>query len=239
MDEKTTDSKSIENSQLQFFMSSSHEMRTYITAIKWILSLMQKGDLGPLNTEQSEMLTKAKDSNDRILSIIEDMLNTFRNDKIAEGEQKTTFNIVHLIQETISLLQISANAKEVNIVSSFNTGEILLSGKKNKIYSLLHNLIENAVKYSDPKSTVEVVCEKDTNELTLYIKNNGKTIPKNEHSRVFERFFRASNAEEGHHGFGIGLYTVKEAVESHGGSIGFISDNNQTVFTIKLPILQI
>lgn len=230
------DKNNLENSQLQFFMSSSHEMRTYITAIKWILSLMQKGDLGTLNQEQLEMVTKAKDSNDRILAIIENILGTLRNNKLVEAEQITTFNIVPLIQETISLLQISANAKDVNIVSTFNTGEILISGRKSKIYSLLHNLIENAVKYSDPKGIVNIVCEKGTNELSLSIKNNGKTIPKEEHTRIFERFFRGSNAEEGKHGFGIGLYTVKEAVESHGGKISFVSDNNETVFTIELPI---
>lgn len=239
MDEKSTNSENLEDNKLQFFMSASHEMRTYITAIKWVLSLMQKGDLGPLNTEQSEMIHKAKESNDKILSIIEDILSTLRSNKLTEGEQKTTFNIIHLVQETISLLQISANAKEVNIISTFNTGEILFSGKKNKIYSLLHNLIENAVKYSDQKSVVEVICEKNDNDLVISIKNNGKTIPQDEHSRIFERFFRASNAEEGKHGFGIGLYTVKEAVESHGGTIGFVSENNQTIFIIKLPISQI
>jgi signal transduction histidine kinase len=220
-------------------MASSHEMRTYITAIKWILSMMQKGDLGSLNTEQMEMISKAKDSNDRMLVIIEKILNTLRSNKIAEDEQKTNFNILGLIQETISLHQIGASAKGVNIVSSFNTGEIIFNGKKSKIYSLLHNLIENAIKYSDPNSTVEIVCEKKSDEIVMSIKNTGKTIPMEEQSHIFERFFRGSNAEGGRHGFGIGLYTAKEAVASHGGTITFSSQNNQTIFTIKMPVLQV
>jgi len=96
-------------------------------------------------------------------------------------------------------------------------------------------LIENAVKYGEPNTTIVLTLTQTAQTATFSVTNNGITIPQSEHGHIFQKFYRAQNVTEETKGFGVGLYAVKQIVESAGGNISFESANNKTTFTVVLP----
>lgn len=219
---------------IQFFMLSAHEMRTYLTATKWILSIIQKGDAGSVTTEQQGLLLKALDSNEHLLTLLNKVLTVLRTNQSIEEEPIVVFDLAEMIQDTVSLFSTEAQGKNISI--SFSVpGIVLFHGKKEKIGSVFHNLIENAIKYSSPFKTIEVILEKRDTEIHFTVKNSGPSIPASDQSHIFQEFYRASNTEKTVNGFGLGLYAVKQIVEAHNGSVQFSSINNETVFSVTLP----
>jgi signal transduction histidine kinase len=108
-----------------------------------------------------------------------------------------------------------------------------------KMRQVFQNLVNNAFKYSKEGGHVEVGIKEDKNAVVFYVKDRGIGIPENQQHRLFEKFFRATNALTAHtDGTGLGLYIIKAIVEGHKGKVWFESKENVgTTFFVSLPIL--
>jgi len=110
-------------------------------------------------------------------------------------------------------------------------------GSRTQLRQVADNLIGNAVKYSQRGGEIRVNLSEEDGQVILRVADNGPGIPANEHKRIFEKFYRANNVDEGVEGTGLGLAIVKTVVDNHGGRIWVESKPKQgSVFTVVLPV---
>ncbi len=218
----------------RFVSMASHEFRTPLSAILSSAILIEKQN-APDKVEKRKKYVDQIKSNVRNLVVI---LNDFLSlGKLEEGKtisQPELFNIMELTGALIE--EMTVDKKEVHRFVLEHKGEsraVFLDPKL--IRHVLINLLSNAMKYSslDSTITVSVVFEEDTVEIN--ITDEGIGIPVNEQEHLFERFFRARNAEN-IQGTGIGLHIVKQYTELMGGEVSFKSiENKGTTFTMRFP----
>ncbi|MDP2951085.1 MAG: HAMP domain-containing sensor histidine kinase [bacterium] len=231
--------KFIEGLKTEFVSIAAHQLRTPLSAIKWIIRMLLDEDLGPLNKDQKDYLTKAYINNERMVKLINDLLNV---SKIEEGKflsKPTRESLSKIIEEALALWVGAAKRKGLILTFEKSKGRIPdVLVDKEKIVLVLHNLVENSIKYSNQgEISIKIDFEKENNRLVVSVKDSGEGIPKEEQEKVFTRFFRASNASKiDTEGTGLGLYITKHIVQSHGGKIWFSSEEGKgTTFFFALP----
>jgi PAS domain S-box-containing protein len=236
-----TREKMIERIKTEFVSVAAHQLRTPLSAIKWTLRMLLDGDVGELTPEQRDFLEKTYKSNERMIMLINDLLNVTR---IEEG--RYLYNPVLTEFEPI-----------LESLLSFYTEEIKRKGLKlevekpkeklppvmvdvEKIKLALQNLIENAIKYTLPGGKISISLKRLEDSIEFSIKDTGVGIPKDQQNRVFTKFFRAVNATRLEtEGSGLGLFITKNIIEAHGGKIWFESEEGKgTTFYFTLPIPQ-
>ncbi len=213
----------------------SHQMRTSLTTMKWILKMLIDGDTGPLSTEQKTLIQKAYDSNERLCALVTDMITIAKSDNPEIPYSYEPVDIVDLIDETVFDFVGESYKKHIEILFLKPDEKPLLVIDKEKIRVVLQNLIENAIKYSVAGDKVFISVEKKDDAIRISVKDSGIGIPDTEKDKIFQKFFRGSLTRD-IPGTGLGLYTVKSIIEHHGGDISCESiEGNGTTFTITLP----
>ena len=223
-----------------FISVVAHQLRTPLSGVKWTINLLLSGDMGGLTTEQKTFLMKAYESNDRMISLVNDMLGA---DRIDSGKVRYLFRPVQLIDvidNVLFELLPQANAKGLAIRFSPRPDALpKVHADPEKLRAVFQNLLENAVKYSRPNGVMEVGLRAENGEeVRVWIRDNGIGIPKDQQKNIFERFFRAQNAIKAEtDGSGLGLFIVKSIIERHGGRIWFESEEGKGVtFYFTVPV---
>jgi signal transduction histidine kinase len=233
------DLKLLDDKKSEFISVAAHQLRTPLSGIKWSMGMFLAGELGPLSDEQRDVLTKMNTTNDRVISIINDLLDI---DLLSRDKSNYTFastNVVTILDETLKDLEPQMQSKNVRVdTSGVQRDTLTAEVDPEKIRIVFQNLIDNAIKYSDPGKTVVVTGLKLNTMLQFSIKDQGIGIPATQQEEVFERFFRAENAVRRiTEGSGVGLYIVKKVVEDHNGRIWFESTENEgTTFYVSIPV---
>ena len=226
----------MENSDLQDTLPVlSHQMRTSLTTMKWILKMLLDGDTGELTTEQKTLIGKAYESNERLCALVTDMITIAKSDNPEIPYTYEPVDLVELIDETVFDFVGESYKKHVEILFLKPTEKPLLVIDKEKIRVVLQNLIENAIKYSAAGDKVFISVEKKPETIEISIKDSGIGIPEHEKNKMFQKFFRGSLTRD-IPGTGLGLYTVKTIIDHHNGQITCEStEGTGTTFTITLP----
>lgn len=231
--------KEIDQMKTEFISVASHQMRTPLSAIKWVLRMILDGDLGPLNTQQKEMLVKGYQTNERMIALINDLLNVSR---IEEGRFRYRFvrmSIGELVESVIQ--EINSVIKKRNIKFEYKKPK-LPTPKVNidpqKIRLVIMNLLDNSVKFTPPGGKVTISLQHDSDNVTFSVADNGVGIPSNQQHRIFTKFFRADNVIRMQtDGSGLGLFIVKNIINNHQGQVRFESTEGRgTTFSFSLPI---
>lgn len=233
-----TREKEIDAMKSEFISIAAHQLRTPLTAIKWAMKMILDGDAGELNSEQQDILLKGYNSNERIIKLINDLLNVSR---IEEGKFGLVFK-----KDSFSALLDEAVKSEENLATMRNISLIFKKGKelpcvymdKNKMGIVLSNILDNSIKYTRKFGKIEVVAFVSEGNVKVSIKDNGVGIPKEEQKRLFSKFFRGSNVMRMQtEGTGLGLFIMKNIVEQHNGKIKIKSEEGKgTDVLIELPI---
>ncbi|MBU1045612.1 PAS domain-containing protein [Patescibacteria group bacterium] len=233
--------KVIERLKSQFVSVAAHQLRTPLSIIKWSLSMILEEEIGPLNTEQKEMLSWANQTNERMIRLINDLLNVAR---IEEGRfmyRPTIIDFGELVESMVASLKPLAQKKKVKFIfkTSKTKAPKVIRADIEKLTLAIKNIIENAIFYTDPGGSVEVSLTRKKDKVELSVKDSGIGIPKDQQDRVFTKFFRADNAvRKETEGTGLGLFIAKNVMESHKGKISFVSaEKKGTTFTISLPAI--
>jgi signal transduction histidine kinase len=217
---------------------AAHQLRTPLSAIKWTLKMLLDEDAGKITEEQRNLLLKGFESNERMIILVNDMLSV---DLLESGKIKYNFVPVQYESLVESLIQeILPLAAKKHIRIELRRPEELLPKIKldpDKIHDVLQNLLDNAVKYSPPDSTIKITIEATANDITTRVSDSGIGIPKDQQDKIFARFFRAANAVKNEtEGSGLGLFIARSIVRRHGGEILFSSEEGVgTTFTFTLP----
>lgn len=232
--------KDLDQMKTEFISVASHQLRTPLSAIKWSLRMLIDKDLGPLTIEQEDMLQKGYQSNERMIALINDLLNVSR---IEEGRMTYAFseeNVDPLIREIVEDAQHIAAEKHIALTY---TPEVQSLPKvridKQKFQLALQNLVDNALKYTSVGGIIGVQARLQQNELVVSIQDTGVGIPVNQHTRVFSKFFRGDNVMRMQtEGTGLGLFITHDVVVQHHGRIWFESHEGRgTTFYIALPLV--
>jgi len=212
-------------------------LRTPLSAIKWTLKMILDGDLGSLTKEQREFLEKTYQSNERIINLINDLLNVTR---IEEGRyiyKPQTTEILPIIESLLKSYEGMIQKKNLTLELKKPPKLPKVKVDIEKISLAIQNLLENAIIYNVPNGKIEITLEDKGEEIQISVKDTGIGIPKDQQQRMFTKFFRGSNAMKiDTEGSGLGLFITKNIIDAHGGKIWFESEEGKgTTFYFTLP----
>ena len=234
-----TREKIVERMKTEFVSLAAHQLRTPLSAIKWTLRMVLDGDLGPITEEQRDFMEKTYSSNERMISLINDLLDVTR---IEEGR----FLYKPILTDIESIVQFVVNSYKEEIEKRKIKFEFKKPEKKlprvmldvEKMRLAIQNLLDNAIRYTQPEGRVTVSLKYVKKEIEFSVKDTGVGIPKDQQERVLTKFFRGANVMRmATEGSGLGLFITKNIIEAHGGKIWFESEENQgTIFHFSLPV---
>ncbi|MCF0148383.1 MAG: HAMP domain-containing protein [Clostridium sp.] len=223
-----TDIKRLENIRSQFVANVSHELKTPLTSIKGFAETLKYVED---NNTRNKFLDIIDKEAERLTTLINDILilSNIENNKMKEEE----FNPSEVIYDVINMFSKEVNNKEVEI-NFYNKGSENLLGDRDKFYQMMLNLVENAVKYSNNKTVINIRTYTIKNYEYIEVEDNGIGIPADDLPRIFERFYRVDKSRA-KGGTGLGLAIVKHIVKMFNGEVYVDSEVNKgTKFTIKL-----
>jgi two-component system NtrC family sensor kinase len=225
--------KELDRLKSDFIHTVSHDLRSPLTAILGYTELVER--TGPLNSNQQDFLHRLQGSIHHITTLVNDLLDLGRLDAGFDTRRE----LVQL--ESIlkySLDMFDAQAKKKNIKLSVDIAKDLKGLRANpiRIRQMLDNLVGNAIKYTPANGSVHISMFMQDYQIILKVEDTGPGIPQDEQGRVFEKFFRATNAPDHAEGSGLGLAIVKSIVESHQGRVWVESTIGKgSSFTVLLP----
>ncbi len=231
----------IDKMKTEFVSIASHQLKTPLTAIKWVTEMLMDEKDGKLTEAQKALLIDLNNSNERMIDLVNNLLSVSRIETGRNFEiLKEKCNLSMLMKQIIEQSVRSAEKRKVKIILNESFPNALeLNLDKQKMEQALSNVLSNAIKYSLNKGKVVVgSLPAKKNTFVMYIKDEGIGIPLKQQGRVFQKFFRADNVFKIEaEGNGLGLYIVKAIVEEHGGKIWFKSQENKgSIFFIELPV---
>lgn len=234
-----TREKKIQSLKNEFVSIAAHQLRTPLSAIKWTLTSLLDGDFGKLSEEQKKYLGKTNLSNERMINLVDDLLNLSRIEEGRYVYKNSVVSMQNLIGAVMKVVELKARQKNIKINLELADKLPDLNVDEEKIKLVIQNLIENAINYSKENSriNVNVGINKEKHEVEFSIKDSGIGIPREQRGRIFTKFFRAENAVRAETvGSGLGLFINKNIVEAHKGKIWFESELNRgTTFFFSIP----
>lgn len=223
-----------------FLANISHELRTPMHGILGFAELgTSKVFDAPLDKLQS-FFSQIHSSGERLLALLNDLLDL---SKLEAGQMEfnmETNNLLPLLENCISENETLLKKKSIRSSISINTDSLTARLDPDKIMQVLHNLISNAIKFSDIEGEIKIVVEDTRLDSVPGIKVNvidkGQGIPADELESVFEKFVQSSLTKTGTSGTGLGLAIVKEIIEGHKGRI-YVNNNEDkgACFSFILP----
>ena len=225
--------------QSGFINLASHQLRTPLSGMKWLLELLQKNDSANLSKKQKDFIEKIYASNEKMIALVNDLLEVAR---LEMGETKLYLQPTDLTGVIRSILkEKEREIKKRTIQVVFTTEQEpfpFVRTELNKIKQAVANIINNAVLYSKEAGQVRIDLKKQDDMIIARISDDGIGIPKNQQKLIFTKFFRGENTSKiESQGTGLGLFISKAFIEASGGKIWFHSEENKgTVFYFTLPI---
>ena len=225
---------------LTMLMIVSHDIRSPLIAIAATLKLLIRGVYGKIDESPKETLKDLYGRINRLNGIAEDYLGKA---SVVTGEVQMERKVLDLREDIIDpiLDELSPEIERHGIIIDNRLGAIpanQISTKADKIWLkvIFRNLFCNAIKYGGPGCTISFGFEKHATHYKLNVYNNGKPVPEEYRPRLFTKFSRISEGNNGNsHGTGLGLYLAKEIIQKHGGDIWYEAKENGSNFVFTLP----
>jgi PAS domain S-box-containing protein len=232
-----SDRVAIDKAKTEFVSLAAHQLRTPLSSINWYLEMLKDDKAGQLTKNQQDYLSEIVTANQRMVALVNDLLNASRIDLGTFAIRPVPTDIEEVINSVLSELSNEITRKALHITTAF-TGAIDRYQIDPQLARIVfQNLIGNAVKYTPKGGSIDIYAILDYQKLLITIDDTGYGIPASQQDKVFNKLFRADNVvRRDTEGTGLGLYLVKAIVEKSGGTIDFVSKLNQgTTFTVIFP----
>ncbi len=233
----------IDQAKSEFLSITSHELRSPITPMKAQLQMLEQGYFGKLKKEQIESLTIVIRNADRLDRIINDFLEISRIETARLKFDFRQINLAETLKDTVKLMQGFAKEKQIQL--DVKIGQLpIIEADPDRVSQVLRNLINNAIKFSEPKSKIEINAEKQDNHVLFSVRDHGCGLTPYDQIRVFEPFYQVENhLRRKHGGFGLGLAICRGIIECQKGKIwveGKLGEGCKFNFTVPLePVRKI
>jgi PAS domain S-box-containing protein len=222
-----TEQKEDEIRKNDFIGMVSHELKTPLTSLTAIVQVLNARFKESEDTFVPGALSKANLQVKRMSTMINGFLNISRLESGKILIEKSYFDIDQLLQEMIEETQVTVTTHHITLTGC---GELEIYADRDKISSVISNLISNAVKYSPKGKLIQVKCEATAKETIISVKDEGMGIKPTDIGKVFDRYFRVETSHTQHiSGFGIGLYLSAEIIQRHEGKIWVESESSVLV----------
>lgn len=231
------DAEELDALRSNFIANVSHELRTPLAALKEAVCIILDGITGKINDKQKKLLSLASQNINRLNRLIDDLLDLSKVEAGTKEMRRALFDIAKTAETAVATLGPLAKKRGIEIKSSAPKRKIEIWGDEDKLYEVVSNFIDNAIKYNKPKGKVEVKVEDSGNDVRVRVSDTGIGIPDTDLDKIFDRFRRVKTPSGDRiKGTGLGLAIVKDIVEMHGGRIEVDSKVNKgTTFTTMLP----
>lgn len=232
--------REINQLKTQFVSVASHELRSPLAGTLWaVQTLLKPGSNTNLKENQTELLTDIYSSTASSIATVNEILDfsIFDRDEAIKLQHETV-DLIPVLKEAQKMLKLSAQEADVNVVFTGHWPTLVETvGDVGALKRALTNVISNAVKYSKPKTKVELVYHYQNGEHVIAVRDHGIGIPKPEQTKVLQGYYRATNATRYQsRGTGLGLWITRLIIERHGGRLWIKSKENEgTVVFVAMP----
>ncbi len=219
-----------------FAANVSHELRTPLTSLSILVKSMQEYSMDP--RQQKEFLQDMDRELERLINLVQDLLELTKAEHFRNAP-KEVFCLVELTVEIINQITPRFHRQDLRLIArDFPSPPVWVYGSPLQMRLVIHNLLDNALKYTSPGGWVRVSMALEGGEAAIKIEDTGCGIPAGDLSHIFERFYRVDRARSrSKGGTGLGLAIAKEVVEAHGGRIQVeTSPGKGSAFFVYLPL---
>ncbi len=226
----------LEEDQRKFVSNVSHDFRSPLTSIKGYVEAIQDGTI-PVEM-QEKYLNIILYETERLNKLTQSLLDLNRIGHHGIILEVTDFNINHLIRTTIQTFEGVCLKKSITFDLVLTEKELYVTADMGKIQQVLYNLIDNAVKFSNPSSSIKIETSVKNEKVFLSVKDSGIGIPSGSIKKIWERFYKTDLSRgKDKYGTGLGLSIVKEIIQAHHENIDVISTEGagtEFIFTLRL-----
>jgi two-component system sensor histidine kinase SenX3 len=227
-----TEPRRVDDVRRDFVANVSHELRTPIGALALLAETMaDETDLDQMRAFAERMVREA----DRLARIVDDLLDL----SLLEAEHSDVHEIVDVrsvVHDAVEQVASAADAAAIALHVAAVPQGLKVEGDRRQLVSAVFNLLDNAIKYSEPGAAVDVTVEEGNQSVAVMVRDHGIGIPTRDLERIFERFYRVDRARSRDTGgTGLGLSIVRHVAHAHGGEVSVISHEGEgSVFTLSV-----
>ncbi|MHB8740802.1 MAG: response regulator, partial [Coriobacteriia bacterium] len=222
----------------EFVSTVSHELRTPLTSIKGYIDLILDGEAGEINEIQQEFLSIVKENSDRLVDLINDMLDISRIESGRIVLKVQPLDLAERVTGAVNTFRAVLDQQGRTIQVDVPDGLPKAAGDPDRVGQVLINFISNAIKYSPEGGAVRVKADIDDSRIRVGISDEGIGIAPEDQQRLFTKFYRVDSSltrEIG--GTGLGLSICKSIIDLLGGEVGVISEQGKgSTFWFTLPL---
>ena len=225
-------------SKSEFISIASHQLRSPITNIKWMLSILMKSNGKEIDSEQLEQMRAIKENNDRMNTLVNDLLIAARVDQGRLILKSEEMDLKALVEQLIKEYQPYAQANHIALHLQSDQDLLKVFADRTQIKIAVQRLLENGIKYIKGIGSVKIRLINKKKSVRCEVEDTGVGIPKQEQKKVFQKFFRSQNIMRYQtQGSGLGLFIAKSIIQNSRGKIGFSSQENKgSIFWVELPV---
>jgi two-component system, OmpR family, phosphate regulon sensor histidine kinase PhoR len=231
-----TDMREADRMRRDFVANVSHELRTPLTAIQGYVEALQEEE-APDPAEARRFLEVIARQANRMERLVRDLLRLARLEAGQEPVERTSTNIESVFADVVTELEGGLQEKAQRVTTRVDPPAAIVLVDATKLHDALRNLVENAVSYAPPSTTIALAARREQGDIVITVSDEGPGVPEADLTRIFERFYRVDKArsrESG--GTGLGLSIVKHLVSIIGGVVKAANrPAGGAVFTITLP----
>jgi len=227
----------LDRMKTEFIATVSHELRTPMTAIKGSLGLVLGGAAGELPPDARELLTIARNNTDRLIRLINDILDISRIEAGKMEIRRAPLNPAEAVRRAVQEMDAFARQRSITLKTDLSPGLPRVMADADRLHQVLDNLLSNAIKFSPQGNEVLIRVVPAGNMVRFDVIDHGPGIPPDQTSAIFERFYRVDNAASRKTGgTGLGLTICRAIVEEHGGEIWVESTVGEgSTFSFTMP----
>ena len=216
-----TSQKLAESLVADFYSITSHELRTPLSSVRGVLSLLENEIVDAASEEGKDLISMARSSCDRLVRLVNDILDLRRIETGAIHLDFETFSAVELVSNALANVRGVAMDANVEIKTELSSHG-LICGDKDRLTQVLTNLLSNGIKYTSPGESISIIVDHETSDRVRFsVIDDGPGIPAEQLPKLFKKFAQLDSSDaRPKEGIGLGLFVARSIIELHQGNIG-------------------
>jgi len=230
--------KQIDQLKSNFMSMVSHELRTPLTPITGALHLLKENPPSHLSPIQNQMLNIIRNNTNRLTALVNNLLDVTHIENQTFAIQRVPTDLKEMIDSAVEPFRAVARKKKIHLAVRHANSIPPMALDYKRIGQVIHNLLDNAVKFTPSKGRIRVATSITENEVRIRVQDTGIGIDKSHKEKIFKKFYQVDNSiSRQWGGAGLGLYIAKAVINMHNGDIELVDSSKKgTEFVITLPL---